>query len=111
MSDNEVPPSNDIFSPAREKMRQSIKEITAELNSALVAAGLACPVYICVPSSGDSIATYATSLDPNDAGWNQITDIVREIVGKRIGATRLLSRPLACAMAGVAMAGADVIVG
>ena len=46
----------------RETIRQSLNDIAADLNSALVAAGLACPVYVSVPFSGDSIVTFATPL-------------------------------------------------
>jgi len=103
--------STDSLIAMRDAIRQSINEITAQLNSALVKAELAYPIYLCVPASGDALATLACPLDPNDAEWDRITDIVRDIVGKKIGKTRLRTRPLACAMSGGAMAGADVTVG
>jgi hypothetical protein len=102
--------STDNLIAMRDAIRQSLKEITAELNSALVKAELACPIYLCVPASGDALATLACPLDPNDAEWDRITDIVREIVAKKIGITRLRTRPLACAMAGGTMAGADMTI-
>jgi hypothetical protein len=103
--------TNDTLDTGRAKIRNSINEIAAELNSALVAEGLAYPVYICVPSSGNALATLACPLDPDDQEWDRITTIVREIVGKRIGATGLTTRRLACAMAGTTMASADVTAG
>jgi hypothetical protein len=95
----------------RNIIRKSLSEITAELNSALVAAGLAYPIYLCVPTTGDALANFACPLDPNDGEWGRITEIVREIVGNKIGSTRLRTHSLACAMAGTTMAAADVTVG
>jgi hypothetical protein len=95
----------------RDIIRQSLSKITAELNSALVAAGLAYPIYLCVPTTGDALVTFACPLDPNnDEEWDRITQIVREIVGKEIGSTRLTARALCCSMAGTTMAAADVTV-
>jgi hypothetical protein len=95
----------------RETIRQSLNEIVADLNSALVTAGLAYPVYVSVPFSGDPLVTFATPLDPNDDEWERIIEIARRIVGERIGATRLKTRHLACAMAGTTMGAAEVTVG
>lgn len=50
----------------RDIIRQSLSKITAELNSALVAAGLAYPIYLCVPTTGDALVTFACPLDPNN---------------------------------------------
>jgi hypothetical protein len=94
----------------RDIIRQSLSDITAELNSALVAAGLTYPIYLCVPTTGDVLVTFACPLDPTDGEWDLITQIVREIVGKEIGSMRLTARPLSCAMAGTTMAAADVTV-
>jgi hypothetical protein len=95
----------------REAIRQSLNEITAELNSALIREELAYPIYLCVPASGDALATFACPLDPDEQSWNEIVEIVSEIVGKKIGTRRLRTRALACAMAGATIAGADVTVG
>jgi hypothetical protein len=76
-------PSTDKLIAVREKMRQSINEITAELNSALVKAELAYPVYLCVPASGDALATIACPLDPDEQSWNEIVEIVCRIVEKK----------------------------
>jgi hypothetical protein len=76
----------------RDTIRQSLNEITAELNSALVRASLAYPVFLCVPSSGNALLTFACSLDPDDNEWALITEIALEIVGKRIGKTQLQTR-------------------
>jgi hypothetical protein len=48
----EIASANHIQSH-RETIQQSLNEIAAELNSALVAAALAYPVYVIVPFGGD----------------------------------------------------------
>jgi hypothetical protein len=108
--DNELS-ANETIEEARHTIRESLNEIAADFNSALVAAGLAYPVYLCVPASGDALATLACPLDPDDNEWNRITKIVCEIVGARIGTLELKTRGLACAMAGATMASADVTAG
>ena len=95
----------------RDTIRQSLNEIAAQLNSALIAAGIACPVYICVPSSGDALVTFATPLDPTDDEWDRVSQIVCQIVSEKTGITRLRSRGLVCAMAGTAMGAAELAVG
>jgi hypothetical protein len=93
----------------RETIRQSINEITEALNSALVQAGVPFPVFLCIPSTGDAIATFASPVEPDDAAWDRITRIVCEIVGKKIGSTALMTRSLACAMAGTQMGSCDLL--
>jgi len=108
--ENELPPEDRLESQ-RETLRQSLNKITAEFNSALVAAGLAYPIYICVPTSGNALLTFACPLDPDDDEWARVTGIALEIVGKKIGTTQLQTRELACAMAGATMGAAEVTVG
>jgi hypothetical protein len=79
------------------------------LNSALVQAGLAYPMYLCVPTSGNALLTFACPLDPDDDEWDRITGIAREIVGKKIGSIQLQTRELACAMAGTTMAANEFV--
>jgi hypothetical protein len=57
--DRELPADHKLASE-REIIRQSLNEITAELDSALAAAGLACPVYMCIPTG--SIMTTTNGL-------------------------------------------------
>jgi hypothetical protein len=108
MTESEKASANHIQSH-REMIRSSLNEIAAELNSALVTAGLACPVYVSIPFGGDSLVTFATPLDPDDNEWDRITEIAREIVGKKIGIAQLQTRELACAMAGTTMGAAELI--
>jgi len=108
MSDTQAPSTSDTLQSNRDKIRQSLKEITSDLNSALIDARLVYPVYVCVPSTG-ALLTIACPLDPGDAEWIRITEIACEIVGRTIGATRLVARPIACAWAGATMAGTEVV--
>jgi hypothetical protein len=101
---NELPTDDDQDS-VREAIRRSLNEIAARLNSALIAAGIACPVYICVPMSGDALVT---SLNPSDDEWNRVSQIACQIVSEKTGMTRLRSRGLVCAMAGTAMGAAEL---
>jgi hypothetical protein len=83
--------TDDALEAKRDTVRQTLSEITAELNSALVQAGLAYPVYMCVPMTGNSLLTFACPLDPDDHDWERMNHIVCDIVGKKIGPTRLRS--------------------
>jgi hypothetical protein len=105
---NELP-QEDRLENQRETLRQSLNEITTELNSALVPARLAYPVYMCVPTTGNSLLTFACPLDPNDDEWAQITEIALQVVGKKIGKTQLQTRELACAMAGTMMGAGELV--
>ena len=107
---NELP-ADDGQDSIRETIRRSLNEIAAQLNSALIAAGIACPVYICVPSSGDALVTFATPLDPSNDEWERVSQIACQIVSKKTGITRLRNRGLVCAMAGTAMGAAELAVG
>jgi hypothetical protein len=111
MTDKNEQPADDNREGVRETIRRSLNEITAELNSALITAGIACPVYICVPSSGDAFVTFATPLDPSDDEWNRVSQIACQIVSEKTGITCLRSRGLVCAMAGTAMGAAELAVG
>jgi hypothetical protein len=106
--ENELP-AEDRLENQRDTIRQSLSQITAELNSALVQAGLAYPMYLCVPTSGNALLTFACPLDPDDDEMARITEIALEIVGQKIGKTQLQTRGLACAMAGTTMGAAELI--
>jgi hypothetical protein len=93
----------------RDKVRKSLDEITNEIGMALRDAGLTFPIYITVPTSGNSLAMTATPLDPSDADWEQARIIVNEIIEKTIGCGKLRARELTCAVANAApMTAADL---
>lgn len=93
----------------RETIRNSLNEIASEVNTALVKAGLAYPVYISVPTSGNAYATFTCPVDPTDLEWDRMNAALMDAIGKRIGVERLTSNSLSCAMAGTTMGSAEVI--
>lgn len=101
----------DWRSEQRERLTLSLDEIASEVTTALQKAGLAIPVFLTVPSSGDALLTFATPLDPSDADWSQAGKIVSDIVGDKIDGVKLRHRELPCAAAGVVMSAADLCVG
>jgi hypothetical protein len=105
------PSADDKLDGVREAIRRSLNEIAAQLNSALIAAGIACPVYICVPTSGEALVTFATPLDPSDDEWNRVSQIACQIMSEKTRIARLRSRGLVCAMAGTAMGAVELAVG
>jgi hypothetical protein len=111
MTNSGEPSSANHAQANREKIRDSLNGITAELNSALVSAKLAYPIYLCVPTTGDAIMTFACSVDPKDSDWKRMNETACEIVGRKIGLTRLKATELACAMAGTTMGAAELAVG
>ena len=103
-------PFIDTIDETRDIIRQSLDEIASEVGTALGEAGLTCPVYLTVPTSGP-LATVATPIDAPDADWSRVVAIVCEIIGKRAGIEKLHGRELRCAMANATMGAADVTIG
>ncbi len=93
----------------REIIRESVNEIAAEVSVALRDAHLDFPVFLTVPTSGDSFATMACPLDPSDTDWSHASAIVCRIIGQRLGDARLRGRAMHCAVANAAMGAADVV--
>ena len=92
----------DDIDAQRAILTKSIDDIASEIGIALKDADIHFPVYISVRSSGESLATIATPVDPSDADWNRATAIVCQVLGRRAGCERLVSRPLICAVANAA---------
>jgi hypothetical protein len=86
----------------REIIRHSLHEIVNDIGMAMRDAGLHFPVFMTVRDSGDSLATIATPLDPSDDDWSRASEIVCEIMRKKIGGGRLRGRELLCAVANAA---------
>jgi hypothetical protein len=89
-------------------IRPMLDAIAFELGTALRDAHLDFPVYLTVPSSGQSLATIATPLDPSTEDWAYAMAIACRIIEKQLDDVRLHSRPLACAMANARIGAADV---
>ena len=93
----------------REIFEESLNELAADIGTAMLDAHLNFPVFLAVPTSGESLATMACPLDPSDSDWSQATAIVCRIIGARLGDVRLRGRPLPCAIANATMGAADVV--
>ena len=93
----------------REVVRLALDELAIEVETALRAARLDFAVYLVAPSSGNSILTMATPLDPADADWAEASTIVCQLVGDKLGGIRLGTRPLRCSVANASSGAADVI--
>jgi len=95
-----------------EKQRQSIKlvldDIATKVGSGLRAAHLEFPVYLSVPSSGDSLITIACPVDPTDSEWSRATEIVCRVIGERLKGINLHSRPLQCTAVNAIAGAADI---
>ena len=93
----------------REVVRLALDEIATEVGTALRDAQLDFPIFLTVPTSGDSLATMACPLDPSDGDRPHASAIVCGIIGKRLGGARLRGRALHCAVANATMGAADVM--
>jgi hypothetical protein len=89
-------------------IRPMLDAIAFDIGMELRDAHLDFPVYLTVPSSGQSLATIATPLDPSTEDWAYAMAIACRIIEKQLDDVRLRSRPLACAMANARIGAADV---
>jgi hypothetical protein len=96
----------------RETIRGSLDEIASDIGMRMRDEGLHFPVYITVRNHGDSLATIATPLDPSDQDWQRASEIVCQVIQKKIGTDGLRWRELLCAVANaVPMSAAQVAPG
>jgi hypothetical protein len=100
--------TDDTPEARRAIIRPMLDAIAFDIGMELRDAHLDFPVYITVPSSGRSIATIATPLDPSTEDWAYAMAIACRIIEKQLDDVRLRSRPLACAMANARIGAADV---
>src|SRR4051812_22374986 len=104
-----IPQTDKGLNAQREIIRQALNEIANDIGTAMRDAGLKFPVFLTVRDSGDSLATIATPVDPSDQDWQRTSEIVRQIIGQKIGGSGLRSRELLCAVANAApMSAAEV---
>jgi hypothetical protein len=90
--------TDDSTESKREIIRQSLDEISMEISKGLRDADLSYPVYICIPSTGDAVASMMTPQHPSDEDWSRIGDIVREIISERLDGIGLRNNELPCTM-------------
>src|SRR3954467_265584 len=99
---------DDRLESQRETLRESLDAIANDIGMAMRDVGLTFPVFLTVPSSGRSLATIATPIDPSDEDWTRASAIACQIIEARCGTGKLRGRGLQCAMANAAMSAADV---
>jgi hypothetical protein len=99
---------DDDLENLRSIIRQSLNEIANDIGAAMRDAHLNFPIGLTTPSSGSSIVTMVTPVEPSDDDWSHATAIVRHIVSSKLGGMRLRSRPLPCAMVNATMSRAEI---
>jgi hypothetical protein len=99
--------TDDKVEAKRKVIRKSLNEITAEVASAMRDANLHSPINIVVPTR-HSLVTIASVRDLPPDEWSRMSEIVRQIVGKRLGGSELRGRELARAVANAMMDAASV---
>jgi hypothetical protein len=100
--------TDDRIEEDRGIISQSLVEIAAEVGGALRDAGLSYPVYLCCPLSGNALVTLATPVDPSDNDWSLATEIVKQIISKRLDGIGLRSHDQECAIASATMGAAEI---
>ena len=111
IDNHEEPFSDDDYDDLEEKrsiIRQSLDEIAADVGTALLKANLTFPIGLTTPSSGRAFLTIVTQNDPSDEEWAQASQIVRQIVSKKLGGIRLRSRLLPCTMVNAPISAAEI---
>jgi hypothetical protein len=112
LSDDEEfgsPPKSSIEAQ-REIIRQSLPGLASEITMLIRDAGLAFPILLCIPNSGNALLTMATPHDPSDSEWAKATGIAFAPVARVLGGIEICGRPLECAMANATVSPVDVIV-
>lgn len=99
---------DDDLETLRSIIRQSLDEIASDIGAAMRDAHLNFPVGLTCSSSGSAIVTMVTPVDPSEDDWSHATNIVREVVAKKLGGIRLRSRSLPCAMVNATMSGTEI---
>ena len=98
-TDNGYQEIDDLPDAQREIIRASLDQLATDVGMALRDAGLNFAVFLTVPNSGNSLATIATRVDPTDDDWQRASEIVCQIIAKKVGCNRLRGRELTCAVA------------
>jgi hypothetical protein len=92
----------------RETIKRSLDKIAADIGAGLRDVNLYYPVYICIPGSGNAVASMMTPDDPSDSDWGRIESIVREIISEYLDGMGLRSTELPCTMVNAPMSAAAI---
>ena len=87
----------DGITAQRARARNLLPQITQQVKQALHEASIEIDVFLMIPATGDTIATFGTLADPPDELWIRIGEIVGSIIRRAVGLDRVCSRPLSCA--------------
>jgi hypothetical protein len=108
IDEQQKPSDDDDIETLKSIIRKSLEEIANDIGVAMRDAHLNFPVGLTTPSSGSSIVTMVTPVDPSDDDWSHATSIIRGIVAKKLGGIRLCSHSLPCAMVNATTGGAEI---
>jgi hypothetical protein len=100
-------PTDDKVEAKRKIIRRSLDEITAEVEQAMRDANLHSSVNIVVPSRHSLVTIGGTRDLPTDV-WSRVSEIVCEVIGRKLGREGLRGRPLARATATAKLIATDV---
>jgi hypothetical protein len=79
----------------RGRARGLLTEISRQAKQALAQKGINLDLFFVVPS--DSIITFGTALDPDDAEWAVVGEVVASVVQRLLGLSGTRRRAVACA--------------
>jgi hypothetical protein len=99
---------DDALEAQRSIVRQSLDQIAADVGTALLKANLTFPIGLTTPSTGTALLTIVTQNDPSDEEWAKASEIVCDIVSKKLDRIELRSRPLPCTMVNAPISAAEV---
>jgi ribosomal protein S19E (S16A) len=99
--------TDDKVEAKRKIIRRSLDELKAQVEQEMLAANIRSPINIVVPSCY-SLVTIGGTRDLPPEQWVRMSEIVRRIVGERLGGNKLRGRPLARATATAKLIAADV---
>jgi hypothetical protein len=111
IDDQQEPFTDDDYDDLEEQrliIRQSLDQIAADVGATLLKANLTFPIGLTTPSSGHAFITIVTQDDPPDEEWERASEIVRDIVSRKLGGMRLQNRPLPCKMVNAPISAAEI---
>jgi hypothetical protein len=89
------PTDDDDAMTLRARARDLLPEISRQAKAGLSQRGINLDLFFVVPS--DSIITFGTTLDPDDAEWAVVGEVVSAIVQRLLGLAGTRRRSVVCA--------------
>ena len=90
-------PLDDDVTAHRELAAAKLDQIARDAKEALAYQGIDTPLFFLVPNSGNAILTFGTTLDPDDALWRQVSEVVSGVVRQLVGVDHTRCREVVCA--------------